>query len=47
MHIHCYLRMCTAWPGDAHTLLLGAGSFIAFMVAGQLEVHRDYTGKDV
>ena len=28
------MRMCTAWTGDAHTLLLGAGSFIALMVAG-------------
>ena len=26
--------MHTTWPGDAHTLLLGAGSFVALMVAG-------------
>ena len=24
--------MHTTWPGDAHTLLLGAGSFVALMV---------------
>ena len=24
--------MHTAWPGDVHTLLLGAGSFVALMV---------------
>ena len=41
MCIHCYLvlafvalmvGMHTAWPGDVHTLLLGAGSFVALMV---------------
>ena len=24
--------MHTTWPGDVHTLLLGAGSFVALMV---------------
>ena len=45
MHIHCYLVLAhssfdgvdynhsTTWQGDAHTLLLGAGSFVALMVA--------------
>ena len=36
--------MHTTWPGDAHTLLLGAGSFVALMVVyahphGQGDAH--------
>ena len=31
--------MHIAWPGDGHSLLHGAGSFIDLMVAGQLEVY--------
>ena len=28
--------MCTAWPGDAHTWLLSAGSFVALMIVASL-----------
>ena len=30
----------SAWPGDAHVLLLGAGSFVALMVAGLITSAR-------
>ena len=37
--------MCTAWPGDAHTWLLGAGSFVALiMVARLIALARDLLG---
>ena len=32
---HLDVCMCNVWLGDAHTLLLGAGSFIALMIAPQ------------
>ena len=31
--------MHTTWPGDAHTLLLGAGSFVALMVVDYAHTH--------
>ena len=30
--------MHTTWPGDVHTLLLGAGSFVALMVVYALRM---------
>ena len=36
--------MYTSWPGDAYTLLLGAGLFIALMVAGLVTSARGSTG---
>ena len=38
MHTH------TAWPGDAHTLLLDAGSFVAWMVAGLVTIATGQMG---
>ena len=38
-------HVCSAWPGDAHTLLLGAGSFVALMVAGLITSARGPQGK--
>ena len=32
------------WPGDAHTLLLGSGSFVALMVAGLITSARGPPG---